>query len=608
MENKLRESEARFKTIMASMQDTVFTLDREQRHTGVYGPWVEQQGFTPIDFLGKTAREIMGEETASIHEKANEQALKGEFVVYEWSVSADKKTLYYQTSLSPIFGENGKVEGLVGVGRNITELKQAEDKLKLLSHSIQQNPVSIIITDKEGKIEYVNPAFCDHTGYETEEVIGKNPKILNSGYHPESFFAELWDTILSGKNWRNEIKNKKKNGELFWEDVVISPILNEKNEINHFTSIRENVTEKKKMIKDLILEKERAEMSDKLKSVFLANMSHEIRTPMNGIMGFIDLLQKQDLNRDTRTNYLNIIRKSSLRLLNTLNDIIEISKIEAGQVGLLEENFHLSGVLQYFYDFHKLEARQKGLTFLLKNDLTPDTDLIKADKHKMESILDNFIKNAIKFTSDGSIEMGSEIRGGKLVLYVRDTGSGIPVDRLESIFERFVQADLMTTKAYEGSGLGLAICKAYADMLGGTVSVESKVGKGSVFYFTLPLDKKDELADEQEDINQPVTSSDKAFEGLTVLIAEDDALSVLYLKALLEEQCKTLLVAGTGNRAIEKVRDNPNIDLVLMDVSMPVMSGTDTLKLIRGRYPDLKVVAQSAHALRGDRERFLGEG
>ncbi len=608
MENSLRESEARFKNIMASMQDIVFTLDREQRHTGVYGPWIEQQGLTPDHFLGKTARDMMSKEEALIHEKANEQALKGDFVIYEWSLSAGDSTQYFQTSLSPIIDDRGAVEGLVGIGRNISDLKQAGERLKLLSHSVEQSPASTVITDINGTIEYVNAAFCKHTGYTQEEVIGKTPHILNSAYHPDSFFKDMWDTILAGKDWRNEVRNKKKNGDYFWEDVIVSSILNDRNEINHFISIREDITEAKKMTDALVAEKEKAEMSDKLKSVFLANMSHEIRTPMNGIMGFIDLLQKQDLTPDVRTNYLAIIRKSSTRLLNTLNDIIEISKIEAGQVDLNPKEFHLTEVLQHFYDFHKLEGKNKGLAFQLRTAFTEENDLIVTDRHKLESILDNFIKNAVKFTSQGSIEIGAKAEKETLVLYVRDSGIGIPADRLESIFERFVQADLTVTKGYEGSGLGLAICKAYSEMLGGTLRVESQPGEGSVFSLLLPLEimkQPDAAAGSRTPKERP---SDRPFDGLDILIAEDDVSSVFYLKALLEDQCKTIRVAVNGTEAVAQVQNAPEIDLVLMDVKMPEMDGFTATRKIREFNRDVLIIAQTAYAMEGDSQKALDAG
>jgi signal transduction histidine kinase len=233
---------------------------------------------------------------------------------------------------------------------------------------------------------------------------------------------------------------------------------------------------------------EKAEESDRLKSVFLANMSHEIRTPMNGILGFVDLLENTDMSSGNYKQYLELLRKSSERLLDTINDIIEISKIQSKEATLNVSDVDLNESLNFLYVFFQPAVKAKHLSFGLNNVLADEKLIVQTDKNKLESILQNFIKNAIKFTHEGSIEFGIlQHNNNAIRFYVKDTGIGIPEERHEAIFERFTQADLTITKPYEGSGLGLAISRAYADLLGGEISIESKEGEGSTFSFILPV-------------------------------------------------------------------------------------------------------------------------
>jgi signal transduction histidine kinase len=231
--------------------------------------------------------------------------------------------------------------------------------------------------------------------------------------------------------------------------------------------------------------REKAEESDRLKSVFLANMSHEIRTPMNGILGFVKLLEDTNVSEKKYKSYIGYVKKSSDRLLDTINDIIEISKIESKEATLHLSNVDLNESINFLFGFFQPATLEKGIQFNLKNSFSNEEVFIYTDKNKLESVLINFIKNAIKFTHEGFIEFGCQRKNNSFLFWVKDTGIGIPKDRQEAIFERFIQADLNITKPYEGSGLGLSIAKAYAELLGGKVWLESEEGKGSTFWFSL---------------------------------------------------------------------------------------------------------------------------
>ncbi len=360
---------------------------------------------------------------------------------------------------------------------------------------------------------------------------------------------------------------------------------------------------------DLIEAKEKAEESDRLKSTFLANMSHEIRTPMNGILGFAEILQDPEISGEQQQEYLQIIQKSGYRMLNIINDIIDISKIESG---LMKVNFSESNVneqIEYIHTFFKPEAIVKGLKLSIKTTLPLKDAFVITDREKLFAILTNLVKNAIKFTSEGFIEFGYSFMHDPATLqfYVKDTGIGIPKERQEAIFERFVQADISDKMARQGAGLGLAITKSFVEMLGGTIWVESEVGVGSTFYFTLPYTIDQELktiVNDQFNNDGFLNQSKK----LNILIAEDDETSELLMSINLKEFSKDVLYARTGNEAVAICRNNPELDLILMDIRMPELNGYEATRQIRQFNKNIVIIAQTAYGLSVDREKALEAG
>ncbi|MFA5329043.1 MAG: PAS domain S-box protein [Prolixibacteraceae bacterium] len=374
--------------------------------------------------------------------------------------------------------------------QDIAERKQAEKQLNLLSRAIERSPVTVVITDEEGNIEYTNPKFTEVTGYTLEEVKGQNPRILQSGEQSNEFYNELWKTILSGNDWHGEFKNRKKNGDIYWESAVISSIVNDSGDIAYFIALKEDITEKKQMIADLINAKDKAEESDRLKSAFLANMSHEIRTPMNGILGFTDLLKEPNLSGEAQKEYINIIELSGARMLDTINNIVDISKIESGQMTVSKSEININEQIESIFSFFTPTFMQKGIRFSFKNSLPVNEANIITDHKKIHIILSNLVRNAIKFTEEGSVEIGynrcTTVSDSELIFYVKDTGIGIPHENMNIIFERFRQGSESNSRNYEGAGLGLSISKAYVELLGGKIWAESRVGFGSTFYFSIP--------------------------------------------------------------------------------------------------------------------------
>jgi len=372
-------------------------------------------------------------------------------------------------------------------------LKESEEKTRLFKRAVDSSSVAITITDIEGKIIYTNPFFLKISGYQEDEVINSVSSFLNSTFQPEDFYHSLWKTILSGNNWAGEIKNKKKNGAYYWVNAVISPIVASTGEITNFVIVTEDITHKKQLLEDLIAAKEQAEESDKLKTAFLANMSHEIRTPMNGILGFAELLKEPDLSTEIQQKYIHIIEKSGARMLNIINNIVDISKIEAGLMEVNLTDADINEQIDYIYNFFKPEVEAKGLKFYYKKYYADHKISIKTDHEKLYAIFTNLVKNAIKYSFHGYIEFGYVPNNLKninyLVCYVKDTGIGIQKNKIGIIFDRFRQVSEGKSRRYEGAGLGLSITKSYVEMLGGKIWVESEEGIGSCFYFTLPFNQ-----------------------------------------------------------------------------------------------------------------------
>ncbi len=362
----------------------------------------------------------------------------------------------------------------------------AEANNAKLLMAIEQNPTSIIITNKEGIIDYANPFTTISTGYSNKELIGKKCNIFKSGFHDDKFYQNFWETILNGQIWQGEFLNKKKNGELIWEKTITSPIYTEKEGISHFVSVKLDITDRKAMTRKLEQAKEKAEESDRLKSAFLANMSHEIRSPLNGIIGFATVLTENLYeNPEDIKRYATIISNSGNHLLSIINDIIHISKLDSGFIKPNPEPILLHELLNELIQIYSKQIieRQRPVKILLQ---VPDTPLcINTDPTRLRQILENLLSNALKFTMEGSITVGYSLKEDMLQFFVSDTGIGIETDKQERVFDRFIQASSNTEKNYGGTGLGLPITKACVEMLGGHIWLESLPNQGSTFHFTI---------------------------------------------------------------------------------------------------------------------------
>jgi len=474
--------------------------------------------------------------------------------------------------------------------------------------SISESPLGIRIVSVDGKTVYANKAFLDIYEFSNLEEFNDTP--AKNRYTPESY-VQHQERKVNRENGQDvleyELSIVRKSADIRHVKVSRKEVL--WNGVKHFQVINQDITEQKKLTKELIAAKEHAEESDRLKSAFLANISHEIRTPMNGILGFSELLRTPDLPPDAMNRYIHIIEQSGARLLNIINNILDISKIEAGQMQVTLSDTNVNEQIEYIYSFFKPEVEQKGLQFLCKNTLPASKAILKTDREKIYVILSNLVKNAIKYTNAGAIEFGVSTGSTNKTIefYVKDTGAGIPEDRQEAIFERFIQADISDKKALQGAGLGLSIAKAYIEMLGGTIRVESEVGKGSAFYFTIPCN----ASQQEENVDDTILlagEKSNQVSNLKILIGEDDEGSAILISMVVKNISRELINVCTGTEVVEVCRKTPDIDLVLLDIKMPEMNGYEASRQIRQFNKDVIIIAQTAYALAGDREKAIEAG
>ena len=392
--------------------------------------------------------------------------------------------------------------------------------------------------------------------------------------------------------------------------VSFNPIL-KNGEVIGASCLGSDITDRKLSEIELRNAKEQSEESDRLKSAFLANMSHEIRTPMNGILGFAELLTVPGLSDEEQQEYISIIGKSGARMLNIINDIVDISKIEAGLMELSSVKSNINEQLEYLFTFFRPEVEAKGMELSFKNGLTWNESNIYTDGEKVYAVLTNLIKNAIKYSDEGSIEFGYAKKDNFLEFYVKDTGIGVPKDRQTAIFDRFVKADIADTQARQGAGLGLSISKAYVEMLGGKLWVESEEGLGSTFCFTLPYDTVTEenkviLTDLPEGQMPEVLYAEVS--GLKVLIAEDDEVSERLITINVRKFSQEIIIARTGIGTVDICRKHPDLDLIFMDIQMPDINGYEATRQIREFNKEVVIIAQTAFGMVDDREKAMAAG
>ncbi len=559
--------------------------------------------------IGMTKDELIGKDIIKISFPEKYHKLIREKLQLEYAEPYELEMQRKDGTLIPIEVEsrkviyNGKV-GRVTAIRDITERKKSEIEIRKLSTAIRQAFVTVVITDSIGNIEYVNPYFEKLTGFSFEEIKGKNSNILATGKTKPESYKDLWDTIIAGKTWEGEFINRKKSGEEYIERSIITPVKDENNNITNFIAVKMDITDQKEIEKFMIRAKEKAEESDRLKSAFLANMSHEIRTPMTSIIGFSQMLDVPDLSDEQKKEFLDIIKNSSYRLLSIIDDIIDISKIEAGQIELRNTKTNLNRLIDELYKTFKLRAHGNKVDLQVSYGLPDDQCVIFIDTTKLNQILTNLINNALKFTEKGYIKFGYELKVDFLEFFVRDTGIGISKDQQDYIFERFRQVELTATKRFEGTGLGLPISKAFVEIMGGEIYVDSRLNEGSMFYFTIPYKPGKMVSKRPDDAKKQETD----LTGKTILVVDDEIVNHELFQLLLRKTGVKLKYGVNGQEAVEVCEKSPEIDLVLMDIKMPVMNGYEATRKIKIIRPGLPIIAQTAFAFADEEQEAYNAG
>jgi two-component system sensor histidine kinase/response regulator len=619
----LRSQQRQYQTVIEASNDGFFVINLQAEFVQVNAAFCQLTEYSHDELLHMRITDLdalMSIEQAQ--EKTNYIVANGQARFESELRTRSGRQWPCEVNASYLPGETPSIYVFV---HDIQSRKQAEDQLRKLSQAVEQNPNSIIISDTDGIIEYINAAFTQITGYSAEEIIGHKAGFIKSGQTPETLYEALWQTLQRGEIWQGEFINRRKNGELFNDFSIISPIRQADGRITHYLSIQKDITERKRIeqeiesyrhgLENLVLQrtqefleaKTQAETANQAKSEFLANISHEIRTPMNAIIGFNSLCLRTELSPQQK-DYLTKIGSASQSLLKLINEILDLSKIEAGQISLESIPINIKNLFNKIIDLVKYDATKKGVG--LSINIAPKLLIytLLGDPQRLKQVLLNLCSNAIKFSHQGCIKLNVEIalqesEAITLRFSVQDQGIGIAPAQQEKLFKPFSQADASTTRNFGGTGLGLSICKGLVEKMGGHIWLESEAGIGSTFYFTARLPLNDRAAPV---VDEPQSEASLPhWEGKRVLLVEDNEFNQQIASEMLSEFGLKVELAENGLQAIQKI-ETETFDLVLMDIQMPVMDGCAATQHIRKqtRFDALPIVALTANVMSHERTLY----
>jgi len=488
------------------------------------------------------------------------------------------------------------------------ELSNAKEQAEAAKSALDQHSL-VSIADLAGNILYVNDKFVEISGYQESELIGKNHSVLNSNNQSKPYWLAMHQTVLAGKVWHDEVRNRAKNGNYYWVDTTIVPNFNSNKQVIGFTSIRTDITQQKENISNLAIAKEQAEAATEAKTQFLATMSHEIRTPMNGVIGMTNLLLDSPLNKE-QYNFAKTVKYSAESLLTVINDILDFSKVEAGKLELEPLEFDLELLMHDIGSSIAFQAHNKNIELICPANILPNQSFI-ADPGRLRQILNNLMGNAVKFTHEGEVSVCCKVQeqtesSTKLLFEIKDTGIGLTDKQQSRLFERFSQADSSTTRKYGGTGLGLSISKQLVELMGGDIGAKSIEGKGSMFWFTILV------------TNTNTSRPKKAFDNLQgqkILVVDDNLTNRVLLGQLLTQWQVEHTLVDSGKKALEKLTEesskgNP-YHIAILDMQMPKMDGLQLANEIKSNnqyFKNTRLLMLTSQGKRGDADKLKAAG
>ena len=628
-ESELKESEQKFKDVVEHAGDGILLGNNKGEIIEANSSFLSMTGYTKKKILGKHISYLFDEDDLKSRPLRFDLLNRGKSYIIERDIIGnDGKSITIEMNSKRLDPER-----FISIMRDLSERKKVEIALKeneeMLRTILDASPDSITTTDLQGIITYASKQTLKLHGYKSiDEIQGINSMELIAP-HDQPLAIENMLKVLNGETLSNiEYDLCRKNGTTFSGEINPVLIRDNKGNPKSLVAVVRDITERKKVQehlkkqnkefaalnkeyvaqnKALVIAKEKAEESDRLKSAFLANMSHEIRTPMNGIIGFSEMLNSSDITTEMRKTYTEIITQSSHQLLRIVNDILDISRIEIGQVEYNPANTCINDLLYEIYSEFNPRAKAKEIKLKINQSLTDKDSTIITDDGKLRQIFNNLISNAIRFTQKGKIEVGYNLNNDYLEFYVKDTGIGIPPELHKQIFERFRQAEITISQKYGGTGLGLAIAKANIELCGGEIWLKSSPGKGTTFYFTLPYEKS-KTSESKGTNDSTLAETVYNWADKTILIVEDEEINYKYLELVIKNTNANILYAQNGNQALKIFDQHPEINVILMDIKLPDINGYEVTRRIKAIKRDISIIAQTAFAMSGDPDKAISAG
>ncbi|MBU1229762.1 MAG: PAS domain S-box protein [Proteobacteria bacterium] len=621
-EEELQRSETLLRKLKESIPDLVWVKDKDGVFLSCNPVFERLYGAREKDIIGRRDNDFVSAELAEFFLMNDRKAMEMDRAVRNEERLVFADTGYeglFETIKTPMRDSAGNLVGVLGIARDITERRQAEEALRESEAQyraiFEQAAVGICHCSLEGVFLRANRRLTELLGYSESELLRMNFRDIT---HPDDIPASLEKVrlVLAGQSTGLGMEKRylRKDGAVIWARLNLSIVSDQFHQPRYFVGVLEDITARKTAMADLAKAKVQAEEANRSKSEFLANMSHEIRTPLNGVLGMLQLLRNTPMDLE-QGDYVDKANDAARRLLSLLSDILDFSRIEAGKLTLRLAPFGLGQVFEMVTTVLGGAAMKKGVSLRLSVDESVP-DLLLGDDARIRQVLFNIVGNAVKFTAAGYVRVQAWARAGRgeggvwLYVSVEDTGVGIPEGMLFSVFDRFTQSDASYSKNYEGAGLGLTIVRRILDLMGGDICVESEVGQGTTMIVVLPLMPVARTARRSGPEIEDASVLSAA--PLRILLAEDELISQFAMRVALQRMGHSVMTVANGRDAVE-ANANGQFDAILMDIQMPEMDGVQATQAIRsdaglGEKAGIPIIALTAYAMEGDRERFLAAG